>query len=105
MGRSVSNISKERLIRSRLGVVSDKRRRFVADRVGEEKAFGKLVVRNMLVIAGQRVRLPVVGSPCNNPEIAIEATLTGPTVFRSGPDRYAGRCATCRSCRFDIPQV
>ena len=61
-------------------------------------------MRNMLVIAGQCVRLPIVGSPRDNPEITIKTALKGPTVFRSRPGRYVGRYATSRSCRSDSPR-
>ena len=103
MGRGVGDIGKERLIGSFLSVISDKRRCLITDRIGQKKAFGDFVVRNMIVIAGQCIRLPIVGSSRDNPEIAIKTALTGANCVSVRPDRYVGRYATFRSCRSDTP--
>ena len=95
--RGVGDVLEERLVRPLLGVALDVLDRLVADRVGVEEAFGMRLVLDVLVAAGQRVRVVEAAGADDRAVELVEAALQRPGVgrLRSGSRRRA----TCRSCR------
>ena len=81
MRRCVGGVEEKRGVGSAIAVFADVVGGLVADRVGEEEILGQARHVDGVVVLGQRSRLPVVGRAPENPEVAVEAALAGPTML------------------------